>query len=111
MGGSSQFKNLLYISDIKNIEEYQRDLAHTLNQTVYWLNTVRSDRMAQKHKVLLLYQYHLDIDLYGPMKNCSTEMEGGEKNEIQKAIHLMTMIDLSKDTHVQIQKKTCFFCS
>jgi hypothetical protein len=61
--------------------------------------------MAQKQKLHLLFHCHADIDLYGPLRNCSTEMQESQNKEICKSVHRTTMINPSKDIHVQMQNK------
>jgi hypothetical protein len=102
----SQLSCHLYLSEIKNKEEYHRDLSNALNRIIYWLNPFLPERMARKHKLRLLFNCYSDIDLYGPLCNCSTEMPESQYKEIRKLIHRTTMINPSKDVQVHMQKKS-----
>jgi hypothetical protein len=94
----------LYIRHKRGPRVSQRDSIYTKG-LIYWINILRSGQMARRKKIDLLYHCHSNIDLYGPLCNCLTEMQEGQNTDIHKCIQRTTMVDPIKDIDVQLQKK------
>jgi hypothetical protein len=104
----SQLATLLYTSKITDLDEYHKEIENVLNRLLYWLNIVCPGRVKRSYKLHLLYHLFSDSDLYGPVRQCSTETQEGQNKIIRKAIQRTTGINQSKDIHVQTQKNLAY---